>query len=179
MQGFTIHTVTPRARRLALAAAAALALGCAAPAAWAQPGGGMMHGGASFDQVVPRLLEQAKASLNLDTSQQTMWDAAVAQSKLAHEHGRANHQRVKDAMKLELTKPAPDLAAIAAAADAAEQENRTLRQGARAPWLALYATFTPEQKAVVRDLLQKRVERAESFREKMHQQIRGAMRPAG
>jgi len=182
MQGFTIHTVTPRARRLALAVTAALVLACAAPAALAQPGGGMMHGmhgGGSIDQLVPRLLEQAKASLNLNTSQQTMWDNVVAQSKVAHEQGRANRQRVKDAMKSELAKPEPDLAAIAASADAVEHHNRSSRLNVRTQWLALYATFTPEQKAVVRDLLQQKLERAESFRERMQEHMRGAQRPAG
>jgi Spy/CpxP family protein refolding chaperone len=167
---------------LALAATAALTLACAATAAMAQPGGGMahgMHGGATIDQLVPGMLEQARASLNLDTSQQTMWDRAAAQSKVAREQGRANRQRAKVAMKAELAKAAPDLAAIVAAADAAEQQNRDLRRDARAPWLALYATFTPEQKAVVRDLLQERIARAESFRERMLEKSRGATRPAG
>ena len=102
-----------------------------------------MHGGAPLDQLVPHLLDKAKASLNLDTSQQVMWDNAVAQGKRAHAQMRANRQQVKDALKAELAKPAPDLAALAAAADAVEQQNRTLRQDARAQWLALYATFTP------------------------------------
>jgi Spy/CpxP family protein refolding chaperone len=182
MQGFDIHTLTPRARRLALAATAALALAGAAPAAFGQPGGGMMHGmhrGGSIDQMVPHLLEEAKASLNLSTLQQGLWNDAVAQSKLTHEKGRANRQRVKDAVKTQLAQPEPDLAAIAAAADAVEQENRLARQSVRAQWLALYATFTHEQKAVVRDLLQKRVERAETFRERMKEHFRGEKGQAG
>ena len=160
MQSFVIHSVTPRVRRLALAATVALALACAAPAAFADPGGGMMpglHGGAPIDQLVPRLLEEAKASLNLNTSQQVQWDNVVAQGKAAREQGRANRQKVKDAIRAELAKPEPDLAAIAAIADAVEQQNRSLRQPVRAQWLVLYGTFTPEQKAVVRGLLQQRL----------------------
>ncbi len=107
-----------------------------------------MHGG--FD-VMPRMLERAKESLNLNTSQQTMWDAVVAQGKAAREAGRANRGSVKDALAAELAKAEPDLAAVAAAADAVEQQNRALRRQVRDQWLALYATFSPEQKAVVRD----------------------------
>ena len=190
MQSFVIHSVTPRVRRLALAATAALALACAAPAAFAQPGGGMMpglhggmmpglHGGAPIDQLVPRLLEEAKASLNLNTSQQAMWDSAAAQGKAARERGHANRQQMKDAIRTELAKPEPDLAALAAVADTVEQHNRSLRHPVRAQWLALYATFTPEQKAVVRDRLQQHLARAESFRERMHEHMGKALRPAG
>jgi Spy/CpxP family protein refolding chaperone len=190
MQGSTFDSMTSRsARRLALAAAVALALACAAPAAIAQPAGGSpggpgmhamhgMHDGGSLDALLPHLLHKAKAALNLNTSQQVQWDNAVAQGKLAHTQMRANRQQAKDALKAELAKPAPDLAALAASADAIEQQNRTLRRDARAPWLALYATFSPEQKAVVRDLLQQRLERAESFRERMHDHVREALRPA-
>ncbi len=45
----------------------------------------------------------------------------------------------------------------------------------RDEWLELYATFTPEQKAVVRDLLQERVARAESFRQRMHERMQQRM----
>ena len=185
MQGSTIHSMTPHARRLALAAAAAVALAFAAPAAIAQtagapgaPGMHAMHGGDSLDGLLPHLLAKAKASLNLNTSQQVQFDNALAEGKAKHAQMRANRQQVKDALKLELAKPAPDLAALAAASDAAELANSTLRKEARAPWLALYATFTPEQKAVVRDLLQQRLDRAESFRERMQEHLRNALRPA-
>jgi protein CpxP len=189
MQRSTFHSTTPRARRLALAAAAALALAFTVPTAIAQPAGGPpggpgahgMHGGGSLDELLPHLLRKAKASLNLDTSQQVLWDNAVAASKAKHAQIRANRQTVKDALKLELAKPAPapDLAALAPAADAVEAQNRALRKEARAPWLTLYATFTPEQRAVVRDLLQKRLEHAESFGERMKEHLRDALRPAG
>jgi Spy/CpxP family protein refolding chaperone len=185
MQGFDFHSVTPRARRLALATTAALAMACAATVAYAEPGGGMrhgmhgMHGVAPIDQLVPQLLEEAKASLNLNTSQQALWDSVVAQGATARDQGRANRQQVKNAIKLELAKPEPDLAAIADIADSVQQQNRSLRQKVRTQWLALYATFSSEQKAIVRDLLQQRLARAESFRERMHERMRNALRPAG
>jgi len=125
------------------------------------------------DEMFGPLIAHAKANLNLNTSQQTMFDAAVAQSKAAHEQGRALMQKVKDAMTAELAKAEPDLAAIAAAADDARAQGQALRKQVRTQWLNLYATFSPDQKAVVRDLLQKRMARMDSFRQKMRDHFQG------
>ena len=157
-------------RTITMGAAAALAMTLGAGSALAQPVGGP-HGPGSPDQMIGRLIEHAKAQLNLDTSQQLMFDAAVAHSKAAFESGRALRQKVKDAAQIQLAKPEPDLAAVAAVADEAEQQGRALRLSIRNDWLKLYAAFSPEQKAVVRDILQKKMGHAESFRERMHQRM--------
>jgi len=168
MKSFTKVAMAPRARRLALAASTALALAFGTAAAIAQPGGHHgMHGGGPGDMLFGKAFAEAKASLNLNTSQQLGWDNAVAQAKAAREAARANHQKVKDAMMAELNKPEPDLAAVAAAADSVQQQNQAARKQVRDAWLALYATFTPQQKAVVRDILQKKVARAEAFHQRM------------
>jgi Spy/CpxP family protein refolding chaperone len=169
MKSFTKSAMAPRARRLAVAASAALALAFGASAAIAQPGGhhGMHGGGGPGDMMFGKAFAEAKASLNLNTSQQLAWDSAVAQGKAARDAARANHQKVKDALIAELNKPEPNLAAVAAAADGVQQQNQAARKQARDAWLALYATFTPDQKAVVRDILQKRVARSEAFHERM------------
>ncbi len=162
-------------RRAAVAAAAAFAFTLAG-AALAQPvgapggHGGPMGGG---DEMFGHVIAHAKANLNLNTSQQTMFDAAVAQSKAAHQQGLALMQKVKDAMTAELAKSEPDLAAVAAVADDARAQGQTLRTQVRTQWLNLYATFSPEQKAVVRDMLQKRMARMESFRQKMREHFQG------
>jgi hypothetical protein len=41
----------------------------------------------------------------------------------------------------------------------------------RDQWLRLYATFSPTQKAVVRDALLKKMERHERFRERMRERF--------
>ena len=155
-------------RPAAAATAAALAL-IFTGAALGQPVDGHrapMSG--AGEQMIGHLIAKAKAKLNLNTSQQVLFDAAVAQGKAAREAGRALHQKVKDAMRAELAKAEPNLAAAAAIADDAGQQGRALRQQVRGEWLKLYATFSPDQKAVVRDLLQKRMDRMEAFRERMH-----------
>jgi Spy/CpxP family protein refolding chaperone len=182
MTFFANTAAAPKARRIALATATAVALSLATTASIAQPGGGYLHGahgGGGIEQMIPRVLERAKASLNLDTSQQAKWDSVVAQGKAAREAGRVNRQKVRDALTGQLATAEPDLAAVAAAADGVEQQNRALRTQVRDGWLALYATFSPEQKAVVRDLLQRKVARAESLRQRIRQHLQERFGPSG
>jgi hypothetical protein len=127
--------------RIVLAALCALSALC-----YAQPGPGMgspLH-----------MLAAVKGQLNLNTSQQLQWDNAAAQAKAAHDAGRASHDQLKTAMQTELAKTEPDLASVATLADGVRQQAESAHRAARDAWLALYATFTPEQKVVVRDALQ-------------------------
>ena len=121
--------------------------------------------------MIGHLIADAKADLKLNTMQQGMFDTALANSKLAHEKARALQSKVRDTLQTELAKPAPDLAAVAAAADAAMDEGRIARKAIRDQWLALYGQFSPEQKAVVRDLLQRRVNHADTFRQQMRERM--------
>jgi Spy/CpxP family protein refolding chaperone len=149
-----------------LAAAGFISLSSAAAFAQAGPRG--HHAGdASFG------IAALKGQLNLNTSQQTMWDSAVAQTKAARGTGRANMQKIHDAMSAELAKAEPDLAAVAATADDVQASNGASRKQVRNMWLAMYATFTPDQKAIVRDALKQRMARMETVRQKMLQRQGG------
>jgi periplasmic protein CpxP/Spy len=126
--------------------------------AWAQAPGHGMH-----DPLA--ILQRIQATLNLNTSQQQQWDAAVAQSKAAHEAMRANFQQLKAATQAELAKADPDLASLAAVSDQVQQQNIAQRKQARAAWLALYATFSADQKTTVRDAINARIARMQAFRQ--------------
>ncbi len=134
--------------------------------AWAQAPGHGMH-----DPLA--VLQRIQAKLNLNTSQQQQWDAAVAQSKTAHEAIRANFQQLKAATQAELAKSDPDLAALASLSDQLQQQNIAQRQQARAAWLALYGTFSAEQKATVKDAITARMARMDAFRQRMHDRLPG------
>jgi Spy/CpxP family protein refolding chaperone len=169
-------TLQHTSRGIAGVAAAAIVMAFGSGAALAQPLGGPHgpgghggHGGA--DAMIGHLIAEAKAELKLNTMQQEMFDRAVANSKLAHEKARARHSQVKDTLRTELAKPEPNLAAVAAAADAAMEEGRMARKAIRDEWLAFYGKFGPEQKAIVRDLLQKRMSEGESFRQRMRERM--------
>ena len=140
-------------------------------------GGGPGMQGGGIEQMIPKMLAEAKASLNLNTSQQATWDRLVAQSKAARDAARANRQQVKDAMAAQLAKAEPDLKRVVGAADPVSFENQAERRKLRDLWLDLYAGFSPEQKAVVRDLLRDRFDRTEAVHDRMRaqlQQRRGA-----
>jgi len=134
--------------------------------AWAQAPGHGMH-----DPLA--VLQRIQAQLNLNTSQQQQWDAAVAQSKAAHQAIRANFQQLKTATQAELAKTDPDLAALATLSDQLQQQNIAQRQQARAAWLALYGTFSADQKTTVKDAISARMARMDAFRQRMLDRLPG------
>jgi hypothetical protein len=140
--------------------------------ALAQPGGMPGHGaGHGPDASIEGVIVGLKAQLNLDTSQQLLWDSAIAQSKAARENGRASMDKVHGVLTAELAKAEPDFAAVAAAGDAAQAGNQALRKQVRGEWLKLYATFSPAQKAVVRDAVKARVARMETMRQRFQEHM--------
>jgi Spy/CpxP family protein refolding chaperone len=154
-------------RLFAVAAAAVLAL---TGVALAQSGPMHAHGAGPGGGIeIEHVLGALKGQLNLNTSQQLMWDNAVAQTQAAHAAGRANMQKAHDALTTELAKPEPDLVAVAAVADGVQTSNQTLRHSVRDLWLQLYGTFSPEQKTVVKTALAMRVARMDAMRARMQQ----------
>jgi Spy/CpxP family protein refolding chaperone len=151
-----------------LAAIAAAALIGVAGAASAQPFHRGHHGHRGGGDVVMSIVA-LKSQLNLNTSQQSMWDNAVAAGKAARATARTNMQKVHDTLTAELAKPEPDLAAVSAAQDSARNANAALHGQVRDAWLNLYATFTPDQKTVVKNALLQRVAKMEQFHQKMLQ----------
>ena len=147
-------------KKVLLATLAVLALSAGAYQAFAQmpPHGDPMA-----------MIAALKDKLSLNTSQQLQWDAATAQTKSARDAGRASFAQLKTATQTELTKAEPDLAALAAQADAMHAQNAATRKAVRDTWLALYATFTLEQKAIVRDAIVAKLARMEQFRAHMMQ----------
>jgi Spy/CpxP family protein refolding chaperone len=148
-----------------LAALAAIALIGMAGSALAQPAH-FHHGGPGGGGDVVLAIAALKGQLNLNTSQQQMWDNTAASMRAAHQAARANMQQVHDALAAELAKAEPDLAAVAAVGDDVRAKNAAVHKQLRDSWLALYATFSPEQKAVVRDALARRMARMEQMRQR-------------
>ena len=130
-----------------------------------------MHGAGAGagDEMIGQVIAQAKAQLNLDASQQPLFDAAVTQSKAARVSLRALHQKAKDALATELLKPQPNLASLVQVADGVQSDSLKIRNDTRTAWLAVYTGLSTEQKAVIHALVAKRVARAEAFGERMRQ----------
>jgi hypothetical protein len=157
-------------------AAALLAVG--SHAAMAQPAGGPGHG-PGHGIAIEHVLASLKAQLNLNTSQQVMFDNAVASSKAARTSLRTGMEQVHAALTAELAKAEPDFAAVAAVSDQAQANGQAIRKQVRDQWLQLYATFSPAQKAVVRDAVKARVARMDAFREKMHERFQSRQGTTG
>jgi hypothetical protein len=148
-------------KRILSALLAAVALGGVAAYAWAD---GPRHGHGTDPLAV---IAGLQAQLKLNTSQQLQFSNALAQSKAAHDAMRSGFAQLKTATQSELAKSAPDLASLAALSDQVQQQNSGVRKQARAAWLALYDTLSPEQKLVVRDAINARIAQAEEFRAEM------------
>ena len=114
------------------------------------------------------MLGKAKSDLKLNTSQQLQWDTVVAQTKAAHDAGRTDFEQLKTALQAELAKPEPDFAALATLADSVRDRHAALHKQTRNAWLALYATFTPDQKAVARDTIKAGIDRMRERRAMHH-----------
>ena len=145
-------------KRILVGLLAAVALGGVAAYAWAD---GPRHGHGTDPLAV---IAGLQAQLKLNTSQQLQFGNALAQSKAAHDAMRSGFAQLKTATQTELAKSAPDLASLAALSDQVQQQNSGVRKQARAAWLALYDTLSPEQKLVVRDAINARIAQAEEFR---------------
>ena len=155
-----------RSRKLALAAA--LCAGIAATSAMAEPGG---HHHRRHHDGLAGAIVALKSQLNLTASQEQMLDSAIASRTSAREATRASRQTVKQLAKDELAKPTPDLAKIAAAQDQVQDAAMNARRTVRNQMLQLYATFTPEQVAVVKEAMNRRLSRAESFGDRMRERF--------
>jgi hypothetical protein len=153
-------------KKLLLAIVAAAGISAVAFHALAQaPGPHHGHG----DPIA--MIAALKDKLNLNTSQQQQWDSVVAQTQAAKQAARAGFDQLKAATQAELAKAEPDLASLAAQADAIHQQNAMARKSVRDGWLALYATFSAEQKGVVRDAIVAKLARLEQFRAHMKERF--------
>lgn len=149
----------------------------AAGVAVAQPGHGPGPGGPGGPGSIEHVIASVRAQLNLNTSQQAMWDNVAANAKAARVAARAEMEKVQAALKAELAKPEPDLAAVATVADQAHATADASRRQVRDQWLAVYATFSSAQKTIVRDALAKRQARMEAFRARMQERFKGGAAP--
>ena len=70
----------------------------------------------------------------------------------------------------ELAKPEPALASVAAVANGARDQGAALRKQVQGSWLSLYATFSPDQKNVIKGILQQHLARMDAMQQKMQQQ---------
>jgi Heavy-metal resistance len=117
------------------------------------------------------MIAAVKDKLNLNTSQQQQWDSVTTQGQAARQAARGRFAQLQAATQAEMAKADPDLVSLAAQADAIHQQNANARKAVRDGWLALYATFSTDQKGVVRDAIAAKFARMEQFRAHMRERF--------
>ncbi|MBE7523426.1 MAG: periplasmic heavy metal sensor [Burkholderiales bacterium] len=166
------------ARPMQVAAAIVFGLGVAASGGAAA--GGPMRGAAGGPVggppgapggMIEHVLASMKDRLALDSSQQVMFDRIRAQTVAAHDQASAMRADVRAKVDAELAKAEPDLAAVSAFFDNAEEQGRAARRQIRDQWLTFYANLRADQKAIVRDAIRERIARMDD----MHDRMRGRM----
>lgn len=109
-------------------------------------------------------LERLERALKLAPEQRQAWQAIAAKRRALWRERRQGWRATRQALQAELAKPAPDLARVAAVRDQARAQERHARRELEGLQLRLYASFSPQQKLVLRDFLKARLARAEQRR---------------
>jgi protein CpxP len=113
-------------------------------------------------------IERMHEQLRLTPAQEREWQDIAQQAKALHERRRVRWEEIRKVYEDELAKPTPDLARITALTDEAHEQHSRAVRALEARRLALYATFSAEQKMVVRDTLKARLERRGRFAGSQH-----------
>jgi Spy/CpxP family protein refolding chaperone len=111
---------------------------------------------------------KVRADLKLNPAQDFAWQQIADKRAALHKEHRADRTELREAMKQELAKPEPDFGRIAQQKQQLEEKSLQARNELRDLQLKLYASFNPEQKAVIRDVLKVQLERMEQWRQKRH-----------
>ncbi|HZQ59814.1 MAG TPA: periplasmic heavy metal sensor [Casimicrobiaceae bacterium] len=161
-----MHTI----RRSLLAAMLAASCAVASLPVLAQPAG-PRHGpgGAGAPSVASLLLQPAvHAALNLNAAQETQWSALQGAAQALRSQLAAARAGLGSAIATELAKPTPDLAALDNAVAAEHAGAAAAMEALRTQALALYATFSTGQQAVVISAAQARYQRMRNMRDRHH-----------
>lgn len=110
-------------------------------------------------------LERLKQELKLTAAQQQAWQAIAAKQRALWQQRREGWKEVRHALEAQLAVPEPDLAQVAAVRERVREREHAAREQIEHRRLELYASFSPEQKGVMRDFLKTRLAQAE---QRMH-----------
>lgn len=105
-------------------------------------------------------LKQIHDKLHLTADQEKTWQTLAQESKDARKASWEQHKEMRAQLKKELGKTEPDFAGLAARSDQLADERTRNRRQLRDQWLKFYAGLSVEQKAVVRDTIKSRLEKA-------------------
>lgn len=102
---------------------------------------------------------EAQAKLQLTSGQAQQLEGIRARMKELRQGMRQEGQQFRQAMQAEMAKPAPDLAHLAQLREQMFNKRHQGMQAIQNDALALYAGMSPQQKGVVKQLMQERMAR--------------------
>ena len=102
---------------------------------------------------------EAQAKLQLTSEQAQQLEGIRARMKELRQGMRQEGQQFRQAMQAEMAKPAPDLAHLAQLREQMFNKRHQGMQAIQNDALALYAGMSPQQKGVVKQLMQERMAR--------------------
>jgi hypothetical protein len=116
-------------------------------------------------------------SLRLDPAQKAQFDVAVAATQRALISVALVGVQMKDRIGTELSKPRPDLDALARAQDDAIEQTRPLFREAHVEWARLYAMLDAGQVRIARAYVEDRLEMFERATRSTLEQLSRQLRP--
>lgn len=126
---------------------------------------GMGHGGMRHNMMFGEKLHQ---QLNLAGAQETQWQALKAQHDAMRKQMQESHTQTRAAIKAELDKPQPDLAAVNNLMEAAQDKNIAARKALHKEVLQFYASLSPDRQAIVVGEIKGMMGKMQGMRERMH-----------
>ncbi len=114
--------------------------------------------------VIAPVSAEVYQKLHLNLNQQAMWQQIQFAAEDNRQLLRARLSQVREVLDEELGKPEPDLEVVVAQAQPAVDSLIAAMRANRDRRLALYASMSPEQKAVVRDDIKERLARFDRLR---------------
>jgi protein CpxP len=136
-------------RNLTLSAIAATLLSVStayAAAGDTPPSGGHDHRGSSMMQ---HKLDKIHSQLNLNASQEQLWQTALSTMKADRQQERALHGQAKKQMESLMQAPVLDMHALQTQHEQTWNQSQQLRAHTQAAWLNVYDALDPTQKATV------------------------------
>jgi uncharacterized membrane protein len=112
---------------------------------------------------------ELQAALHLSPTQEIAWQALQNEQRELFRQGREQLNDAAAIARIELAEPDADLAGLAASLETEVDLWMADQRALRARKLAFYETLSPEQQAVLRDELVRRIERAEALRDTLLQ----------
>lgn len=125
-----------------------------------------MHGAGMHQNMM--FSDKLHQQLNLTGEQETQWQALKLQHDAMGKQMRDAHMQTQAAIKAEMDKAQPDLAAVNALMESAQDKNIAARKAFHRDALKFYASLSPDRQSIVVAEIKGRMGKMQGMRDRMH-----------